>query len=85
MAPSTNPITESQVEFKAIEEIMTTTIEKSATFDKSLEKHKLYKFLRKTVWIKRFRINCQKTKCSDPLRTGEIEHQKKFYINRKQQ
>ena len=40
---------------------MMTTIEKSDTFDKLLEKHELYKFFRLTAWIKRFVNNCQKT------------------------
>ena len=57
---------------------MTTSIEKSDTFDKFLEKHELYKSLRRTAWIKRFLSNCQKTKISGPLKTDEIEHQKKF-------
>ena len=46
--PTIGPITESQFESKAIKEIMTTTIEKSDSFDKLLEKHELYKFLRIT-------------------------------------
>ena len=64
---------------------MTTTIEKSNTFDKFLEKYGLYKFFRTTSWIKRFLYNCQKNKRSDPLKTNEIEHQKKFWIKREQQ
>ena len=44
--PTIGPTTESQVEFKAIKEIMTTTIEKSDTFDKLLEKHKLMQVLK---------------------------------------
>ena len=76
--PTIGPITESQVECKAIKEIMTTTIEKSDTFDKLLEKHKLYKFLRLTAWIKRFFNNFQKTKRNNPLKTDETEHQKAF-------
>ena len=35
---------------------MTTTIEKSDTFDYLLEKNELYKFLTITSWIKRGRI-----------------------------
>ena len=50
-----------------------------------LERHRLYKFLRITAWIKRFYYNCQKTKRSGPLKTGETEHQKKFWIKREQQ
>ena len=57
---------------------MTTTIEKSDTFDKLLEKHKLYKFLRLTAWIKRFFNNFQKTKRNNPLKTDETQHQKAF-------
>ena len=64
---------------------MTTTIEKSDTFDNLLEKHELYKFLRITAWIKRFLNNCQKTKRSSPLKTDETEHQKKFWTKREQQ
>ena len=44
--PTIGPTTESQVEFKGIKEIMATTIEKSATFDKLLEKHKLMQVLK---------------------------------------
>lgn len=33
---------------------MSTTIQKSDTFNKLLWKHELYKFLRITIWIKRF-------------------------------
>ena len=47
--PTIGPTTESQVECKAIKEIMTPTIEKSGIFDKLLEKHELYKFLRITA------------------------------------
>ena len=83
--PTIGPTTESQVECKSIKEIMTTTIEKSDTFDNLLEKHELYKFLRITAWIKRFLNNCQKTKRSSPLKTDETEHQKKFWIKREQQ
>ena len=79
------PTIESQAEYKAIKEIMTTTIDKSDTFDKLLEKHELYKFLRITVWIKRFFYSCQKTKHSGPLKTDETKYQKKFWIKRKQQ
>ena len=64
---------------------MTTTIEKLDIFNKLLEKHKLYKFLRITAWIKRFLNNCQKTKRSRPLKTDRIEHQKKFWIKKEQQ
>ena len=83
--PTIGPTTESQVECKAIKEIMTTTIEKSDIFDNFLEKHELYKPLRITTWIKRFLNNCQKTKRSGPLKTDETEHQKKFWIKREQQ
>ena len=62
--PTIGPTTESQVLSKPITEIMMTTIEKSDTFDKLLEKHELYKFFRLTAWIKRFVNNCQKTKRS---------------------
>ena len=55
---------------------MTTTIEKPDKFDKLLEKHVLYKFLRITAWIKGVLNNCQKTKPSGPFKTDEIEHQK---------
>ena len=48
---------------------MTTTIEKSDTFDTMLEKHELYKFLRIIAWIKRFLNNCQKSKRNGPLKT----------------
>ena len=60
---------------------MIKTVEKSHAFDKLLEKHKLYKCLRITAWIKRlswikrFVSNCQKTKRSGSLKTDEIEHQ----------
>ena len=64
---------------------MTTTIEKSDTFDNLLEKHELYKFLRITAWIKRFLNNCQKIKRNGPLKTDETEQQKKFWIKREQQ
>ena len=71
--------TESQVESKTIKERMTTTIEISDTFDKFLEKHKLYKFLRITAWIKRF-VN--RTKHSGPLETDDIKYRKKIWIKR---
>ena len=64
---------------------MTTTIEKSDTFEKLLEKHELYKFLRITAWRFNFLYNCQEIKRSDPLKTDETEHQKKFWIKREQQ
>ena len=63
---------------------MIPTIEKSGIFDKLLEKHELYKFLRITAQIKRFLNNCQKIKRSAPLKTDETEHQKKFWIKREQ-
>ena len=47
--PTIGPTTESQVECKSIKEIMTTTIEKSDTFDNLLERDELYKFLRITA------------------------------------
>lgn len=46
---------EFQVESKVIKEKMTSTIEKLDIFDKLLEKHELYKSLRITAWIKRFK------------------------------
>ena len=82
--PTIGPTTESQVECKAIKEIMTTTIEKSDIFNNLLEKHELYKFLRITAWIARFLNNCQKTKRSGPLKTDKTEHQNKFWIKREQ-
>ena len=85
IASLTGPTTDSQVECKAIKEIMNITIEKTDVFDNLYEKHKLYNFfLRITAWIKRFLNNCQKTKCSGPLKTDEIEHQKKLWIKREQ-
>ena len=36
-----------------------------------LEKHKLYKFLRITAWIKRFLNNCQKTNRNGLLKTKQ--------------
>ena len=82
--PTIGPTTESQVECKAIKEIMTTTIEKSDIFNNLLEKHELYKFLRITAWIVRFLNNCQKTKRSGPYKTDKTEHQNKFWIKREQ-
>ena len=81
--PTIDPTAEFQIESKALEEIMTPTIEKSDTFDKLLEKHKLRKFLRITAWIKRFMNNCQKTKRSGPLKTSKKEHQKKSGLKEK--
>ena len=54
----TVPTTATQVEFKTIKEIISTTAEN--TFAKLLEKHELYKFFKITAWIKRFINNCQK-------------------------
>ena len=82
--PTIGSATGSQVECKAIKEIMTTAIEKSDIFDNLLGKHELYKFLRIAAWIKRFLNNCQETKRSDPLKADETEHQKKFWIKREQ-
>ena len=63
---------------------MTTTIEKSDIFDTLLEKHELYKFSRIRAWINRFLNKCQKTKPCGPFKIDETEHQKKFWIKRKQ-
>ena len=40
--------------------------------------------MRVTAWVNRFIQNCRHSKQSDPLKTSEIEKQRKFYIKSEQ-
>ena len=68
-------------------EVVATTTDQIDEFDELLNKHRLWRVLRTGAWINRFvhnRKTHQANKTYGPLRTDEIEHQKKWWTRRVQ-
>ena len=82
--PAIQPSVESQKEAKPEKQILANTVETTSTFDALLEKFELHKVLRVTARVNRFIQNCRHSKQSAPLKTSEIEKQRKFYIKSEQ-
>ena len=68
-----DPTSESQQETKIASDLVITTIEKNKSLDRPLEKFKLWKVLRVSVWINRFINNRRKTKVRGLLTTSVID------------
>ena len=86
--PDKKPFVEWEKEVKISKEhksIVITTVEVQDDFDLILHKFDLNKPLRISARILRFIKNCRKNKKSGPLKTAELENQKKFYIKREQE
>ena len=77
----------SESESRTIKTVMKAAVQrKSDVFDDLLAKTTLWKTVRILAWIKRFAVNCRRSKrISGPLTTEETEEQLKFLIKRAQE
>ena len=80
------PTDASESESRIIKTVMKATVQrKSDVIDDLLEKTVLWKTVRILAWVKRFAVNCRRSKrISGPLTTAETENQLKFLIKRAQ-